>query len=68
MSGLTRRLSILLTLASVSAGCSSIDLGPWGGPAYTLHTDQIGSGRNAILPRNDAQFSNGEPVDYRTEN
>jgi hypothetical protein len=61
MSGPARRLSVLLTLASVSAGCSSIDFAPWGGPAYTLHTDQIGSGRTAITPRNDAQYSNGEP-------
>lgn len=63
MSGTALRLVILATLIAL-AGCNT--LGPWGGPAYTLDTDKVGTGQSAISLRNDAQFWNGEPMDYRT--
>lgn len=53
---------VLLILTCLS-GCVSIDLGPWGGPAYTLDTDKIGTGEQAIRPRNDNKYMNGEPMD-----
>jgi hypothetical protein len=56
---------LLLFLSACVAGCSW-PLGPWGGPAYTLDFDKIGTGLQAISPRNDAFFQDGEPMDYRT--
>ena len=47
----------------LQAGCS---LGPWGGPAYTIDWGKIGSGEQAIVPRNDSSYSNGEPTNYRS--
>ena len=55
----------LLLLISVT-GCPSIDLGPWGGAAYTLDTGKIGSGQQAIIPRNDNQYWDGQPMDSHT--
>ena len=59
------RLLVLLTIVCQSAGCALINLGPWGGPAYTLDLGKIGTSDQAIAPRNDASFSSGEPMDYR---
>jgi hypothetical protein len=58
--------ALLLILTATIAGCSSWNLGPWGGPAYTLDTEKIGTGQQAITPRNDAFYQNGEPMDYRS--
>ena len=47
----------------MTTGCS---FGPWGGPAYTLDPGKIGTGQQAITPRNDGFYSNGYSDDYRT--
>lgn len=60
------RLAMLLICTAPAVGCSSWNLGPWGGPAYTLDTEKIGTGQQAITPRNDAFYQNGEPMDYRS--
>ena len=58
-------LPFVLTAAVAAAnGCSLIPLGPWGGPAYQL--DESGGGEPAIKLRNDHQYWNGEPMDYRS--
>jgi hypothetical protein len=56
------RIVLLLVIGLLPTGCN---LGPWGGPAYTLDPFQIGSGQQAIVPRNDSWFSSGEQMDYR---
>ena len=62
-----RRIAIALFLAFASVtlptGCQ---LGPWGGPAYDVDYGKIGTGEQAITPRNDAFYMNGEPQDYRS--
>jgi hypothetical protein len=58
------RLALLAALAGLLVGCD--DLGPWGGPAYTVDWNKIGTGEQAILPRNDASYWNGEAMDYRS--
>ena len=62
---MARLLALELVLATISISCGTIDLGPRGGPAHTLDTDKIGTGQQAINPRNDAQYWNGQPMDYR---
>ena len=59
------RIILILAFLSQGTGCPSIDLGPWGGPAYTIDTSLIGTGQQAITPRNDTWYANGEPLDYR---
>ena len=59
-----RVLGLLLSICPT--GCCLVDLGPWGGPAYTLDTSKIGTGQQAITPRDDAQYWNGQPMDNRT--
>jgi hypothetical protein len=46
------RCVFVLALVVVAGGCS-IPLGPWGGPAYELDTTLIGTGKQAIIPRED---------------
>jgi hypothetical protein len=58
------RLALLMTLLA-AAGCR-IPVGPWGGPGYELHTDKIGTGEQAIQPRNDSTYWHGERMDQRT--
>jgi hypothetical protein len=60
------RLALLSAAATLPMGCGLIDLGPWGGPAYSLDTGKIGTGQQAITPRNDASSWNGEPMDSHT--
>jgi hypothetical protein len=59
------RLMLFALIALAPAGCS-IPLGPWGGPAYTLEPSQIGTGQDAIVPRNDARYADGEAMDYHS--
>jgi hypothetical protein len=59
------RLAAFLILAGSSGGCALIDLGPWGGPAYTLDTGRLGSGEPALELRNDSEYIHGQPVDAR---
>jgi hypothetical protein len=49
-----------------SSGCGGFQLGPWGGPAYDLQFDKVGTGEQAIVPANDAAYWNGQPMDTRT--
>jgi len=58
-------LLILVELLS-SSGCGSFQLGPWGGPAYDLQIDKVGTGEQAIVPTNDAAYWDGQPMDTRT--
>ncbi|HVJ79972.1 MAG TPA: hypothetical protein VNC50_02785 [Planctomycetia bacterium] len=55
---------VMTAVLASATGCSLIPLGPWGGPAYQL--DESGSGGPEIKPRNDHQYWNGEPMDYRS--
>ena len=64
MRGIVLRLVALAAITLV--GCSSIGLGPWGGPAYDLDVNKIGTGEPAISLRNDGEFWNGQPMDCRT--
>ena len=57
------RLAFLLTIATLPTGCN---IGPWGGPVYTVDPSLIGSGQQAITPRTDSFFANGDPSDNRT--
>lgn len=66
MTGVVLRLCAVVTLAGVSTGCGALDLGPWGGPTYTLDPAKVGTGQQAITPRNDWSYSRGEPMDYRS--
>jgi len=59
-----RFFGVGLVIALVSAGCSW-PLGPWGGPAYELDLSKVGTGQEAISLRNDAEYKNGEPMDYK---
>jgi hypothetical protein len=59
------RLVLASALALSPLGCS-LPLGPWGGPAYTLDTDKIGTGEPAITPRNDGFYAGGEALSYRS--
>jgi len=61
-------LLLFLGLAAVAMpGCCLVSqLGPWGGPAYDLDYDKIGTGEQAITPTNDPWYMNGEPQDCRT--
>ena len=56
---------LLLALPVAGSGCS-INLGPWGGPAYTLDLDRIGTGEPAINLRNDESYQDGQPTGYRS--
>jgi hypothetical protein len=58
-------LLILFGLLS-SSGCAWIQLGPWGGPAYDLQFDKVGTGEQAIVPTNNAAYCDGQPMDTRT--
>jgi hypothetical protein len=58
-------LAILAGLLA-SSGCGSFQLGPWGGPAYDLQFDKVGTGQQAIVPTNDAAYWDGQPMDTRT--
>jgi hypothetical protein len=60
------RLALLSAAATLPTGCGLVDLGPWGGPAYSLDIDKIGTGQQAITPRNDTSNWNGESTDTRT--
>jgi hypothetical protein len=60
------RLVLLLIGAATLTGCSSWNLGPWGGPAYTLEMDKVGTGQPAVIPRNDAFYQDGESMDCRS--
>jgi hypothetical protein len=63
-------LPLFLGFASVVLpGCCGLvsNLGPWGGPAYEIDHDKIGTGEQAIVPRNDELFWDGEPMDLRSD-
>jgi hypothetical protein len=66
MSRVTAWLGLGLFVAANLTGCAWFDVGPWGGPGYTLQSDKVGSGQQAITTRNDSQYWNGEPMDCRT--
>lgn len=66
MSRAARWLTLGLILVIAPAGCRWLDLGPWGGPAYTLDTEKVGTGQQAITPRNDAGYADGQALDCRT--
>lgn len=53
-------------LLALPGCCLVSQLGPWGGPAYDLDYDKIGTGEQVITPTNDPWYMNGEPQDYRT--
>jgi hypothetical protein len=40
---------------------------PWGGPAYDIDDDKIGTGEQAFILRNDPFYWNGEPQDLRSD-
>src|SRR5262249_53861059 len=67
MPGAFLRVALLALLTVPQFGCSwlGLPLGPWGGPAYMLDGDKVGSGQQAITPTNDAQHWNGESMDAR---
>jgi hypothetical protein len=47
-------VSVLVALFAAS-GCT-VPLGPWGGPAYELDVGKIGSGQQAIKPKEDGLY------------
>ena len=59
----------LLTIQLMLPGCSWLDvLLPEGfGPGYVIDGDEFGTGRQAIFPRNDHKYWNGEPMDLRSK-
>ena len=61
------RVTLVMASAVVLVGCRSVNLGigSRGGPAYTVRGDKIGSGEQAIVPRNNSRYWNGEPMDFR---
>jgi hypothetical protein len=66
MIGQFRRLYVSAILAGLASGCCSCDFPSWGGPALSLDSSKIGTGQQAIAPRNDAEYANGEPMNLRT--
>jgi hypothetical protein len=65
MGRLALRLVLFLVPITLASGCS-IPTGPQNGYQCTLYTGSIGTGEQAITPRNDESYSNGEPMDHRT--
>jgi hypothetical protein len=63
---LTRWALLILVGLLSSSGCGGFQLGPWGGPAYDLQLDKVGTGGQAIVPTNDAAYCDGQPMDSRT--
>lgn len=63
MSRATIWFALGLFLAANLTGCGC---GPWGGPAYTLDWDKVGTGQQALVLQNDSEYWNGEPLDCRT--
>jgi hypothetical protein len=59
------RLVVFPAVAAALGGCSDLDLGPWGGSAYQLDTEKVGTGQQTISSRNDAEYWNGQPTDHR---
>jgi hypothetical protein len=59
------RVALLMCATVPLAGCGLFDLGPSGGPAYQLDSAKVGTGQQAITPRNDSSYWNGQPMDYR---
>jgi hypothetical protein len=62
------RLAFVIIAAAIvgtTCGGCRIPLGPWNGSAFQLDTDKIGSGEPAVQKRNDRDYWNGEPMDYR---
>jgi hypothetical protein len=59
-----RTLIRLAALAALAAcGCS---LPATGGRAYDIDASKIGTGEQAVVPRNDSQFWNGQQMDTRS--
>jgi len=56
---------VYLIMFTAISGCAW-NLGPWGGPAYMLDLNRVGSGEQAIQPRNDDANWHGQPVNLRT--
>ncbi len=61
------RIAVLCLALLSSSGCTCIDWNlPEGyGPGYEIDSSRIGTGEQAIIPRTDVWYSNGEPMDYR---
>jgi hypothetical protein len=58
------RLVVVIVAMIAAAGCT-VPLGPWGGPAYELNVGDIGTGKQAITPRNDADFVGGAEINMK---
>lgn len=56
--------SIRLVLLGVVLACAT--LGCAGAPGYSVDLNKVGTGEQAIEPRNDAQYWDGTPMDQRT--
>jgi hypothetical protein len=57
-----RRIIAAVLLIGSLSGCGVFNLGPWGGPAYEMDTDKLGTGQQTIVPRTDATYYNGEQM------
>ena len=63
------RLTVMIAFVMAFAGCRCLNfgVGPRRVPAYTVDMEKVGSGEQAIIPRNNASFWNGEPMDLRSD-
>ena len=57
----------LATVTLTGCGLFNIHLPAVNGPGYTIDGDAVGTGRQAIHPRNDNRYWNGEPMDLRRD-
>jgi hypothetical protein len=62
---MTRLMGLIVLLSTFGCRFIDWDLGPWGGPAYRLDSEKIGTGQQAITPRTDASHWNGEAMNVR---
>ena len=57
-----RNVLRLLALVVVAGGCS---LPTTGGMAYDIDASKVGTGQQAVVPRNDGGYWDGRPMDNR---
>lgn len=66
MSANVVKFVLFLVIVTMLTGCGIIGLPPWGGSAYGVDLGKIGTGEQAVTPRNDPWHSGGMPMDMRT--
>jgi hypothetical protein len=58
------RFIVVSVISVCTTGCT-VPLGPWGGPAYDLNVADVGTGKQAITPRNDADYVGGSEINTK---